>query len=237
MRAYHCTVDLWSVQAWKYFMFIQPHFCLDVSRVSVHIFTCRCVFVIFLPLHLFLTGKPQADWIGYTPLFPLDHPTPALFLSLPLVPLCNGTKALLWNGLTSPCSLCVLFLLCWIFWKEVFAFDFYLFNNFYNFLGYPKEYWFDITPNSCLLLSLFFCWVPAQPQATSAQQAEQHIQTARNSSFNCLHHKITGDRKDKFLVDNGRYLPTTEIWYYCPGNECQFMFGAVINFVNVVSYT
>lgn len=138
MRAYHCTIDLWSVQAWKYFMFIQPHFCLDVSRVSVHIFTCRCVFVIFLPLHLFLTGKPQADWIGYTPLFPLNQPTPALFLSLPLVPLCNGTKALLWNGLTSPCSLCVLFLLCWILWKEVFAFNFYLFNNFYNFLGYPK---------------------------------------------------------------------------------------------------
>lgn len=93
----HCTVDLWSVQAWKYFMFIQPHFCLDVYRVYVHIFTCRCVFVISLRLflHLFLTGKPQADCIGYTPLFLLHHPTPALFLSLPLVPLCNGTKALL----------------------------------------------------------------------------------------------------------------------------------------------
>lgn len=44
-------------------------------------------------------ATPQADWIGYTPLFLLHHPTPALFLSLslslPLVPLCNGTKALL----------------------------------------------------------------------------------------------------------------------------------------------
>lgn len=92
------SLHRWSVQAWKYLMFIQPHFCLGVSRVSVHIFTYRCVFVISLPLflHLFLTGKPQADWIGYTPLFLLHHPTPpALFLSLPLVPLCDGTKALL----------------------------------------------------------------------------------------------------------------------------------------------
>lgn len=95
LRTYHCTVDLWSDQAWKYFMFIQPHFCLGVSRVSVHIFTCLCVFVISLPLflHLFLTGKLQADSIGYTPLFLLHHP--ALFLSVPLFPLCNGTEALL----------------------------------------------------------------------------------------------------------------------------------------------
>lgn len=47
-------------------MFIQPHFCLGVSRVSVHIFTCVFVISLTLFLHLFLTGKPQAYWIGYT---------------------------------------------------------------------------------------------------------------------------------------------------------------------------
>lgn len=54
-----------------------------------------------------LTGKLQADWIGYTVPFPFDHPSPALFLSLPLVPQCKGTKPLLWNALTSS-----LFTLC-----------------------------------------------------------------------------------------------------------------------------
>lgn len=40
-RKYHCTVDLWSVQAWK----VHPtaFLCLGVSQVSVHIFTSWCV--------------------------------------------------------------------------------------------------------------------------------------------------------------------------------------------------
>lgn len=103
LRTYHCIVDLWSVQAWKYFMFIQSHFCLGVFRVSVRIFTCRCVFVISLPLflNLFLTGKPQADWIGYTPVFLLHHPIPTLFLSLPLVPCAMEQKlSLEWLDIT-----------------------------------------------------------------------------------------------------------------------------------------
>lgn len=120
LRTHHCTVDLWSVQAWKYFMFIQPHFCLGVSQVSVHIFTCRCVFVISLPLflHLFLTDKLQADWIGYTLLFLLHHPTPALVSLFATCSPVQWNKSTPWNGLTSPCSLCVLFLLCWVFWKK-----------------------------------------------------------------------------------------------------------------------
>ncbi len=176
LKNYHCTI-LWSVPAWRYFMFIQPHFCLGVSRVSVHILTCRCVYVKSLPLylHLFLTGKPQADWIGYTPLFLLHHPSPALFLSLPLVPPFNGTKALLgmaWHLLAHFESSS--------FYVESFEkvrFLFYLFINFNHFLGYPKEYLFDITSNGSLLLFLSFCWDPPQPQAATERQAEQHAQT------------------------------------------------------------
>lgn len=191
LRTHHCTVDLWSVQAWKYFMFIQPHFCLGVSQVSVHIFTCRCVFVISLPLflHLFLTDKLQADWIGYTLLFLLHHPTPALFLYLPLVPLCNGTKALLgmaWHLLAHFVSSSFYV----ESFEKSFELDFYFFINFYYFLGYPKEYWFDITLKNSLLLFSFFCWVLPQPQATTEQQAEQHVQTAL--TYPCLSSKYGG---------------------------------------------
>lgn len=167
------------------------HFCLGVSQVSVHIFTCRCVFVISLPLflHLFLTDKLQADWIGYTLLFFLHHPTPALFLYLPLVPLCNGTKALLgmaWHLLAHFVSSSFYV----ESFEKSFELDFYFFINFYYFLGYPKEYWFDITLKNSLLLFSFFCWVLPQPQATTEQQAEQHVQTAL--TYPCLSSKYGG---------------------------------------------
>lgn len=95
LRTYHCTVDLWSVQAWKYFMFIQSHFCLVVFWVFVCIFTCQYVFVISLPLflNLFLTGKTQADWIHSC--FPLTLPFSNSVSLFATCSLCNGTKALL----------------------------------------------------------------------------------------------------------------------------------------------
>lgn len=45
----HCGCWRESNNAWKYFMFIQPHSCLDVSWVSVHVLTCQCVFPVWFP--------------------------------------------------------------------------------------------------------------------------------------------------------------------------------------------
>ena len=86
----------------------------------------------FCFLHLFLIGKLQADWIGYT-LFLFHHPTPALSISATCSPV-QWNKSSPWNGLTSPCSLCALFLLCWVFWEKKIWVNFlfiYLFLWFY----------------------------------------------------------------------------------------------------------
>lgn len=67
-RKYHCTVDLWSVQAWK----VHPtaFLCLGVSQVSVHIFTSWCVgfsssrFFFFFFLHLFECANGKLNGWG-----------------------------------------------------------------------------------------------------------------------------------------------------------------------------
>lgn len=135
MRACHCTVVLWSVQAWTCFVFIRLHFGHGVSRVSVHIFTlsmCVCDFPRLL--HLFLTGKPQADWMdALLPSRPQITLLPALFLSLSAScspPQRNKSSPL--NGLTSPCSLCALFLLCWFVLRRSVALSFCFSLNFFN---------------------------------------------------------------------------------------------------------
>lgn len=93
LKTYHCIVgSLMSPGMKTCSSNTISHF--GVSRVSVCIFTCQRVFLPVL-LNLFMNGKPQADWIGDTPSFMLHHLVSTLFLSLPLVPLCNGTKALL----------------------------------------------------------------------------------------------------------------------------------------------
>lgn len=115
----------------------------------MHIFTCRCVFVISQPLHLFLTGTPQAEWTGYTPLS-LGSPyssSVSLFASCSSVHW-NKTSTLEWLNI-SLLTLCPLPFFVESFQKK---FEFYLFNNF----CYLKEYLIEIAQNSTFLLGSFF---------------------------------------------------------------------------------
>lgn len=178
----HCTVDLWSVQAWKYFyVHPAPFLSWRLSSVCAHLHLSMCVCDLLpLFLHLSLTGKPQADWIGNTPLF-LSHPpySSSVFSLCHLFPCAMEQKlSLEWLDI-SLLTLCPLPFMFESFDKKVLSWIFILFINFsYSFLGYPREYWFNITPDSSLLLFSSFCWVPPQLQAAAAQQAEQYIQTA-----------------------------------------------------------
>lgn len=111
----------------------------------------------------------------------LHHPVPAVFLSLPLVPLCNGTKALLgmaWHHLAHFVSSS--------FYVESFEKKFwvrsfiYFFINFDYFLGCLKEYWFDITSDSSLLIFSSFCWVLSW---TQAHHSHKQLQCSRQSDM------------------------------------------------------
>lgn len=97
LRTCLCTVDLWSVQAWKHFTLIQPPFLSwRLSSVCAHLHLLMCVCDFLTSVFCICCWLVNCKLIGLDTLLSSSFITlHQLFLSLPLVPLCNGTKALL----------------------------------------------------------------------------------------------------------------------------------------------